>query len=279
MPLRRTTVVISLGALAVLGCRPEGSGGEPSPATGAADTSVADSSAASPGTAAELWSIPDSVACRGLTLGWSRPLPELRRLVGGVATPLQTESGHGVLSLFVTSCPSSRIEGRDTGPFSLAVWLVPLAPPASAADSAAGGFGAAILSVLGAEGSPVLDLFRRHGFAVSPATVSLELAEARDGGARAVAVLQASGSLVRGEAQLADSSRQFRIRSALVAAGRDPTASFAGEESAVRRYSGSAQVRTTGAGALPAGSLDPSPATVALDTDFRWSFTFAPRRR
>lgn len=228
--------------------------------------------------AAEDWQIPPSAPCAGFTLGWTPPLAGLAKLVGTGSTPAPGPvRGHGLLMLFVTRCPASRIAGHASGPFTLAAIIIPLQRAAApGVDASRAGHAAAIPVIQAATDSPAARLFARHAFAVQPADVSLRVTDMADGKRATLAIRTAKGDL---QAQ-ADFTRSAKPRnipmSLLTNAGTTRIGVITGPESSQRYETTTARVDGDGENFLTRYGLKGPPAMASLDTDFVWNFRFLP---
>jgi len=230
-------------------------------------------SAASPDT----WAISSKVACKGLTVSWTPTLANLQLLVGQHWHPAPGPMpGHGILLLFTTSCSQSHIGNKATGAFTIGVVIVPAENPEDTHGiKLTNGHGWAVIAdVLGPESSPVMQLFKHYGFAVTDAKVTLRM----HGGAKDI---EPSASIVTPEghmevhAQVSGPAKRFDIVSAL--AGNDPAifSLFTGTESASRQEQGTAMVTAGGETWVSRLGLEAKPTKVMFDQDFIWSFRFS----
>lgn len=230
--------------------------------------------------AAEDWQISAHAPCAGLTLGWTPPLAQLAKLVGPGAHPAPGPvPGHGLLLIFATHCPNSRIGVHRTGPASVAAIIVPLQSAAvPGVDVAAAEHAAAIPLIEAPSASPVARLFARHAFSVRPAEVSLEVT-AVGGGQRATLRIRSAHGDLRAEADFAAAPAPRNIAMSVLVNGAAPRLGvITGPESSSRYTTKTARISATGETALTRFGLHGAPALAALDTDFTWNFRFLPVR-
>ncbi|MGA9853692.1 MAG: hypothetical protein WBR29_00245 [Gammaproteobacteria bacterium] len=225
----------------------------------------------------ENWSIPTKVACKGLTVSWTPTLANLQLMVGGHWHPAPGPvPGHGILLLFATSCPQSHIGNKPTGAFTIGAVIVPVENPEDTHGiQLTNGHGWAVITdMFGPKASPVVQLFKRHGFAVTDAKVRMTMR-------RGVKDIEPTVSIVTPEghmgvhAQVSGPAKRFDMVSAL--AGNDPAilSLFTGTESYSRQEQGTAIVTSGGKSLVSELELEAKPTKVMLDQDFVWSFQFS----
>jgi hypothetical protein len=225
----------------------------------------------------ETWSIEAKAPCKGLTVGWTPGLPDLQQLVGPHWHPAQGPvSGHGILLLFATSCPQSRISEKPTGAFTIGVVIVPVENPQDThgIEQTNGHGWAVVADVLGPEASPVVRLFKRHGFAVTDAKVKLTMHKGAKNIEPTISIVTQSGHM-GAHAQVSGPAKHYAIVSAL--AGNNPTvfSLFTGPESYSRQDQGTAIVTAQGDTLVSRLALGAKPSKVTFDQDFTWSFRFS----
>lgn len=225
----------------------------------------------------EIWSIPKHTSCTGLTVSWTPSLPDLQQLVGSHWHPVQGPvPGHGILLLFATSCPQSHIGKKATGAFTMGAVIVPVETPKDTHGiRQSNGHGWAVVAeVFGPQNTPVIQLFKRHGFAVTNTQVKLTLHK----GAKQ---MQPSMSFVTPEghmtvhAQVTGPAKRFEIVSALTGNNPKLFSLFTGTESASRQEQGAAITTAGGKTLVSRFHLAQKPGKVTLDRDFTWSFRFS----
>ena len=223
----------------------------------------------------EIWSVPESSPCTGLTLGWNPPLEALQDVVGSRWTPAEGSTpGKGVFLLFSVSCEGSTIDGVETGPFTLAAAIVRTEPPPDPRGGRGANSWAALPDTFGRTGEPVFELFRRHGFASSEGEVALSVQENEDD-EEARFVIETAEGRVEGTATIGHEESTFGVTTAIVGTDPELFSLFRGPESGVRQAGGVATVLSTGVTWVSRLGLGTSPPIVALDREFVWEFTFS----
>ncbi|MDE2091525.1 MAG: hypothetical protein KGJ08_06475 [Gammaproteobacteria bacterium] len=228
-------------------------------------------------TPSETWVISSKAACQGLTVSWTPTLANLQLLVGERWHPAPGPlPGHGILLLFATSCPQSHIGNKETGPFTIGVLIVPVETPADTHGvKQTNGHGWAVVAdVLGPHANPVVQLFKRHAFAVTDANVRLTMRMGAKDIEPTMSIVTPKGHM-EVNAQVSGPAKNFDSVSAL--AGNDPAilSLFTGQESASRQEQGTAIITSGGDTWVSRLGLNAKPTTVKLDQDFVWSFTFS----
>lgn len=228
-------------------------------------------------TASESWITTSHAACQGLTIGWTPTLASLKQIVGPRWQPARGPvKDHGILLLFATSCPQSRIGRTATGPFTIGALIVPVEKPIDTHGvQQSNGHGWAVIpEAFGSVENPVMQLFKRHGFGVTHAKVTLTVHSTVKGNQVSMSFVTPKGrmqihALVSGE------TKRFDYISAL--AGTNPLifSLFTGPESASRQAQGTATVTAHGDTWISRLGLDEKPKMVMLDRDFVWSFRFS----
>ena len=225
----------------------------------------------------ETWAISNKAACKGLTVSWTPTLANLQLLVGQRWHPAPSPvPGHGILLLFATSCPQSHIGNKPTGAFTIGAVIVPVENPEDTHGiQLTNGHGWAVITdVLGVESNPVMQLFKRHGFAVTDAKVTLRLHRGTKDIEPTVSIVTPAGHMGV-HAQVTGPAKRFDIVSAL--AGNDASifSLFTGTESYSRQDQGTAIVTSGGKSLVSDLGLEAKPTKVMLDQDFIWSFRFS----
>jgi hypothetical protein len=225
----------------------------------------------------ENWVISSKSACEGLTVSWTPTRANLQLMVGQHWTPAPGPvPGHGVLLLFAVDCPQSHIGNKPTGAFTIGAVIVPVEPPEDTHGiKLTNGHGWAVITdVLGPETSPVMQLFKRHGFAVTDAKVTLRMHKAKEDNEPTVSIVTQAGHMGV-HAQVTGPAKRFDIVSAL--AGNDPTifSLFTGTEAYSRQEQGVAIVTSGGETLASRLGLDAKPTKVMLDQSFIWTFKFS----
>lgn len=224
----------------------------------------------------ELWTARRDDACVGLTVAWTVPVEALEGLVGPTWRPAAA-NGRGSFGLFGARCEGSVIDGTPTGPFRMAALITDVEPVPGAPELWLAPPGAAVPAVVGEDDDPVIELFRRHGFAVSEGEVELHVEPAESGARAGLRVVLPDGH-VTVQAHLEPATESFEAGGAgLMATTPGVIAGFDGPESATRWASGSAAVTTAGDTWISRLGLGPTPDSVALDTSFVWRFRFWSR--
>ena len=225
----------------------------------------------------ESWTTTSKAACKGLTVGWTPPLAALQHVVGPRWRPAQGPvKGHGVLLLFATSCPRSRIGKTESGAFTLGAVIVPVENPADTHgihQSNEHGW-AVVPDALGTAASPVLRLFKRHAFAVTDANVTLAIHNTAKGNQASMSFVTSKGRM-QIHALVFGPAKRFDYVSALAGTNASIFSVFTGPESATRQSQGSAEVSTRGDTWVSRLNLDAQPKIVTLDQDFVWAFNFS----
>ncbi len=227
----------------------------------------------------ETWAISNKAACKGLTVGWTPTIPDLQLMVGQHWHPAPGPvPGHGILLLFATSCPQSHIGNKPTGAFTIGAVIVPVENPEDTHSiQLTNGHGWAVITdVLGAETSPVMQLFKRHGFSVTDAKVKLTMHKGAKDIEPTVSIVTPAGHMGV-HTQVTGPAKRFDIISAL--AGNDPAifSLFTGAESYSRQEQGTAIVTSGGETLVSRLGLEAKPTKVMLDHDFIWSFQFSDK--
>jgi hypothetical protein len=225
----------------------------------------------------ENWVISANSACEGLTASWTPTLANLQLMVGQHWTPAPGPvPGHGVLLLFAVACPQSHIAKKPTGAFTIGAVIVPVEPPEDTHGiKLTNGHGWAVITdVLGPETSPVMQLFKRHGFAVTDAKVTLRMHKAKEDNEPTVSIVTQAGHMGV-HAQVTGPAKRFDIVSAL--AGNNPSrfSLFTGPESASRQEQGTAIVTAGGDTLVSRFDMAQKPGKVMFDRDFTWAFRFS----
>ena len=226
-----------------------------------------------------VWSVSSSTPCVGLTASWPVPAEELDRLLAPGLAPAISPDGRGTLLLFAASCPSSTIDGSETGPVSTAHVLIPLAgsgslPTVPTLDENSW---IAVPWSLGSTGNPVTDLFRRFAFAASPAEISFTWHPGSDGSrAGARFKVTSEGGEIDVAAQFDSEPKPRGGMTGLIdARSRPMDVLFAhGPEQSSRYSNGEGRVSIRGETVLSAFDLDPAAAFFTLDVDFTWELLF-----
>jgi hypothetical protein len=225
----------------------------------------------------EAWVTASKDGCRGLTVGWTPTLAALQQAVGPRWQPAPgSVPGHGLLLLFATACSQSHIGNLATGPFTIGAVIVPVESPADTHGiQQTNGHGWAVITdVLGPMKSPVMRLFKQHGFAVTDAKVRLIIHGSGKLAEPSMSLVTLEGHM-EVHARVSGPAKKFGYVSAL--AGNDPSlfSLFAGPESAFRQDQGNAIVTAGGDTLFSHLGLDARPVKVTLDRDFVWSFEFS----
>ncbi len=225
----------------------------------------------------ESWVATAKAACKGLTVGWTPTLAALQHVVGPRWRPAQGPvKGHGVLLLFATSCSRSRIGKTESGAFTLGAVIVPVENPADTHgihQSNVHGW-AVVPDALGPAASPVLQLFKRHAFAVTDAKVTLTIHSTAKGRRASMSFVTSKGRM-QIHALVSGPAKRFHYVSALAGTDASIFSVFTGPESASRQAQGSAEVSTRGDTWVSRLNLDAKPKIVTLDQDFVWAFNFS----
>lgn len=225
----------------------------------------------------ESWVTTSKAACKGLTVGWTPTLAALQHVVGPRWRPAQGPvKGHGVLLLFATSCPRSRIGKTESGAFTLGAVIVPVENPTDTHGiHQSNGHGWAVVpDVLGATAGPVMQLFKRHGFEVTDAKVTLNVRSTAKGEQARMRFVTSKGRM-QIHALVSGPAKRFDQVSALAGIGQSVFSVFTGPESASRQAQGTAEVTAHGDTWVSRLHLDAKPKIVTLDQDFVWAFNFS----
>jgi len=225
----------------------------------------------------ESWTTTSKAACKGLTVGWTPTLASLQQLVGPRWHPAQGPvPGHGILLLFATSCPQSHIGKTAMGAFTIGVVIVPVENPADSHgihQTNKQGW-AVVTDVLGPEASPVAQLFKRHGFAVTDAKVKLTMHRGAKDNEPSISLVTPEGHM-EVHAQVSGPAKRFDYISALAGTDASVFSVMTGPESASRQDQGMAIVTAEGDTWVSRLGLDAKPTKVTLDQGFIWSFRFS----
>ncbi|MDE2235092.1 MAG: hypothetical protein KGL13_08465 [Gammaproteobacteria bacterium] len=227
--------------------------------------------------APETWSVSKQAPCMGLTVSWTPTLPDLQQLVGPHWHPAQGPvAGHGILLLFATRCPQSHVGAKATGPFTMGAVIVPVETPADTHGiQQSNGHGWAVVAeVLGPERSPVMQLFKRHGFTVTNAQVRLTLYKDAKQLQPSISIVTKDGHMGV-HAEVSGPAKRFDIVSALGGNNPELFSLFTGKESASRQEQSTAITTAGGTTLVSQFQLAPKPGRVMLDRDFTWSFRFS----
>lgn len=227
------------------------------------------------------WTIPDSSGCEGVTFAWTLPRDRARELTGRDLEPVRAAGGGTPVSLFAVACPGGTVDGRPTGPSSLAAVIVPVQGPPDSAGTAAGEGAAAVPEVVAPVGTPVAALFARSGFRVTDGKVEVGSGSGANGRRVTVSITTGEGR-IEGSAQVTvDSGRTLEQRSVLLGlpvpgagGGAAAAPSFAGREGSVRRMATSTNVSSDGATWLGRWRLEGPPSSAWVDGSFTWDFVF-----
>lgn len=225
----------------------------------------------------ETWAISNKAACTGLTVSWTPTLANLQLMVGLHWHPAPGPvPGHGILLLFATSCSQSHIGNKPTGAFTIGAVIVPVENPEDTHGvQLTNGHGWAVITeVFGQESSPVMQLFKRHGFSVTDAKVTLRMHKGAKDFEPTASIVTPDGHMGV-HAQVSGQAKRSDIVSAL--AGKDPAifSLFTGTESYSRQEQGTAIVTADGATLVSRLGLEAKPTKVMLDLNFIWSFKFS----
>ncbi|HKK27905.1 MAG TPA: proline iminopeptidase-family hydrolase [Gemmatimonadota bacterium] len=258
-----------------------GGAGEAAAGTGTAGSRADAGSAANAAASVGRWTVPDSSACEGVTFAWSLPPARAGELAGPGLEPVRAAGGRTPISVFAVACPGGMVDGRATGPSSLAAVIVPVrAPPDSAGAPAAQGT-AAVPEVIAPAGSPVAALFARSGFRVTDGTVEVGSGPAADGRRITVTITTGEGRIEGSARVAAGPGHEVAQRSALLGppvpgsgSGASAAPSFAGREESVRRMATSLDVSADGVTWLGRWRLGGPPSAAWVDSSFIWDFTF-----
>jgi len=227
--------------------------------------------------AAESWVTTSKAPCKGLTVGWTPTLAALRQVVGPRWQPAPGPvKDHGILLLFATSCPGSEIGKTASGAFTLGAVIVPVETPVdihSIHQSNAHGW-AVVPDVLGTTAGPVMQLFKRQGFASTDAKVTLSVHSTAKGEQARMRFVTPHGQMwIR--ALVSGPAKRFDHVSALAGTGQAVFSVFTGPESASRQAQGTVEVSARGDTWVSRLHLDSRPKIVTLDRDFVWAFNFS----
>ncbi|HET7307268.1 MAG TPA: hypothetical protein VFK24_05585 [Gammaproteobacteria bacterium] len=221
----------------------------------------------------QVWTIPASHPCTGLSAIWMPPLAMLKPLVGEWTPAPGPKKGHGIFVLFVTRCPQSSIGGHPVGPSIVGAMLVAVKPPPALAKTTASrkAHWAALVNVFGDPNSAVARLFAQDGFPVTPARLALQVDDDRGIATFSIATDAGETHL---QARVAEPATAMAHQTVMVSVGETPIGIIRGFESATRQSKGAGMVKTEGDTWPARLALPLIPAGVALDSDFRWAFEF-----
>jgi len=220
---------------------------------------------------AVVWATDSLAPCTGITVSINADAAKMQALVGPRWRVVPSKDGTAPTSLFITTCPRSTIGDRRIGSATIAVVILAVE---SRADTAGSARSPVVPLVVGDLGSPVVELFRAHAFAVRPGTVTLDVDSPANGAAKRVTFgVTTQGGRIEGSAVVADSSTVRSINSRLF--GTHPTrpSEFSGPEW-MRRSSASATVRATGTTLFSELGVGKMPTTAIYDDGFGWRFAF-----
>lgn len=227
--------------------------------------------------AAESWVTTSKAPCKGLTVGWTPTLAALRQVVGPRWQPAPGPvKDHGILLLFATACPGSKIGKTASGTFTMGAVIVPVETPANThgiQQSNTHGW-AVVPDVLGAAAGPVMQLFKRQGFEVTDAKVTLNIHSTAKGEQARMRFVTRYGQM-QIRALISGPAKRFDHVSALAGTGQSAFSVFTGPESAARQAQGMAEVTAHGDTWVSRLHLDSRPKIVTLDRDFVWAFNFS----
>ncbi|MGH8283734.1 MAG: hypothetical protein ACRESE_07815 [Gammaproteobacteria bacterium] len=228
---------------------------------------------------AETWITASKSPCEGLTIGWTPPFAALQKVIGPRWQPTQGPvKGHGILLVFATSCPQSLIGKSGSGSFTIGAVIIPVQTPKDTHGiQQSNGHGWAVIpDAFGPVSGPVMQLFKRHGFSITNAKVTLSVHETPKGNEASMSFVTAQGR-IEVRALVSGPTKRFDIVSAL--AGNDPSqfSLFTGHESYSRQEHGTAVVTSRGDTWISRLWLDAKPKIVTLDQDFVWSFQFSDK--
>ncbi|MGH8320679.1 MAG: hypothetical protein ACRESX_04780 [Gammaproteobacteria bacterium] len=228
---------------------------------------------------AEHWITTSKNPCEGLTIGWTPPLAALQKVIGPRWQPAQGPvKGHGILLLFATSCPQSHIGKHASGPFTIGAVIIPVQTPKDThgiQQSNEHGW-AVVPDAFGPASGPVMQLFKRHGFAVTDAKVTLVIHKTAKGSKASMSFVTAQGH-IEVCALVSGTAKRFDIISALAGTSGSVFSLFTGPESASRQAQGTAIVTSQGDTWVSRLGLDAKPRIVTLDQGFIWSFRFSEK--
>lgn len=245
--MHRPIALVVVLALALAGCLSLGSGQD------AASTAR--------------WSSSD---CSGASLVWTPSIDDLDPVVG----PWQPAEGpvpdRGVFVLFAFECPDTRIDGDATGPVSGGAAIVPVETPNATHGIEADDGWAAIPEHVG--DPAVAELFDAHGFTVPDGDASVRI-DRSPLGWRVRMTYNTSDGEVAADGGVDPDQTHEEPSGAFVADHDDPFSVFHGPEQRTRR-TGGATVQASGDTWVSRLDLEPTPFSYAVDTAFRWDFTF-----
>ncbi|MGH8397205.1 MAG: hypothetical protein ACRETA_03020 [Gammaproteobacteria bacterium] len=226
---------------------------------------------------AEHWITTSKSPCEGLTIGWTPPLAALQKVIGQRWEPAKGPvNEHGILLLFAASCPLSHIGKHVTGPFTIGAVIIAVQTPKDTHGvKQTNGHGWAVVpEAFGPASGPVMQLFKRHGFAVMDAKVMLDVHKTTKGNQANMSFVTAHGR-IEVRAFASEQTKRFDYVSALASTNASVFSLFTGPESALRQAQGTATVTAQGDTLVSQLGLDATPRIVTLDHDFVWDFKFS----
>jgi hypothetical protein len=218
-----------------------------------------------------VWATDSAAPCIGLTVAFQADSAAVQRLLAPRWEPGTSHDGKTPVTLFVTRCPRSSIDGKAIGSSTIAAVILGVrARPGS--TGVAPVRAAAVPIVYGDSGAPVTELFRRFAFDVRTASVSI-VARAAGGSRRVTFVVATPGGRIEASAQVADTARIAVMNSRLVGTDATRASDFSGPEW-TRRSRAPATVRASGNTLFTQLGVAEMPTAALYDAGFGWRFTF-----